>query len=189
MLSLKTLLSKKFFTKNGSQVVDLIRRSISFLGIQKSTGEFYIVERDLEMRPDLIANAFLQDVGMSCLMMKYNGISNPFSIHEGMILRIPDSEILSSMLVEPEKISDNRVREAIEIVKPKTRQDKNRLDYLKAKGAIAVPTSFALDESVKVVNGRIIFGSDVTSVKKEDCPEPISRAKLKETLLKNKIFG
>jgi hypothetical protein len=93
------------------------------------------------------------------------------------------------MLVDPLNIADNRVRQVADIVKPKSKQDKNRLDYLKAKGALAVPTSVALDDAVKVVNGRIIFGADVTAVKKEDCPDPISRAKLKETLLKNKIFG
>ena len=189
MLSLRTLLTKEFFTKNGTQIVDLVRRSISFLGVSKSTGEFYIVEKELEMRPDLIANAFLQDTAMACLLMKYNGVSNPFSIYEGQIWRIPDNEVLTGMLAKPQDIVSTRVREAVDIVKPKSKQDQSRIDYLKSKGALAVPTSVALDESVKVINGRIIFGADVTSVKKEDCPDPISRAKLKETLLKNKIFG
>jgi hypothetical protein len=40
-----------------------------------------------------------------------------------------------------------------------------------------------------VVNGKIVFGTDVTSIKKEDCPDPISRTKLQATLLKNKISG
>jgi len=189
MLQLRTLTSKKTFMKLGTSVVDVVRRSISFLGIQKSVGEFYIVEKELEMRPDLIANGFLKDESYACILMKYNGISNPFSVHEGMIWRIPDIEVLSGMLVDPLNIADNRVRQVADIVKPKSKQDKNRLDYLKAKGALAVPTSVALDDAVKVVNGRIIFGADVTAVKKEDCPDPISRAKLKETLLKNKIFG
>lgn len=189
MLTLKTLMTKKSFTKGTDVLVDLIRRSVSFLGIQKSAGDFYIVEKELEMRPDLIATAFLKDTTATCLLMKYNGVSNPFSVHEGMLWRIPDVNVLSGMMAEPLAILDNRVREAADVVKPKSKQDKNRLDYLKSKGALAVPTSVALDESVKVVNGRIIFGSDVTSVKKQDCPEPISRAKLKETLLKNKIFG
>ena len=189
MLQLKTVASKKTFSKYGTNIIDLVRRSMTFLGIIKSTGEFYIVEKELEMRPDLIAHAFLKDESYACLLMKYNGISNPFSVHEGMIWRIPDVDILSGMMVDPLNILSNRAREEAEIVKPKSKQDKNRLDYLKSKGALAVPTSVALDESVKVVNGRIIFGNDVTSVKKQDCPDPISRARLKETLLKNKIFG
>ena len=38
-----------------------------------------------------------------------------------------------------------------------------------------------------IANGKIIFGGDATSISKQDCPTPISRAKLKETLIKNKI--
>jgi len=52
---------------------------------------------------------------------------------------------------------------------------------------VPVPPNLALDSGVKLQNGRIIFGSDVTSVKKQDCTEPISRTKLKETLIKNKL--
>lgn len=53
--------------------------------------------------------------------------------------------------------------------------------------SVPVPPNVALDSGVKLANGKIIFGSDVTNVKKEDCPEPVSRAKLKETLIKNKL--
>jgi hypothetical protein len=188
MLILKVLQAKKIFDKLGTSVTDLTRRSISFLGIDKVGGELYAVEPEVVMRPDLIANSFLSSSANACLLMKYNGISNPFSINEGQILRIPKAEDLDNFLAEPENIIDNRVREAVDLVKPKTVQDAKRLEYLKNKGALAVPSNVALDDGVKVINGRIVFGADVTSIKKEDCPDPISRAKLKETLLKNKIF-
>ena len=47
--------------------------------------------------------------------------------------------------------------------------------------------NIAITNGVTISNGKIIFGADVTNIKKEDCPEPISRTKLKESLLKNKI--
>lgn len=56
-----------------------------------------------------------------------------------------------------------------------------------AGNSAPVPPNFALDNGVKLQNGKIIFGSDVTNVKKSDCTEPISRTKLKETLIKNKL--
>lgn len=56
-----------------------------------------------------------------------------------------------------------------------------------AANSAPVPPNLALDNGVKLANGKIIFGSDVTNVKKEDCPEPISRTKLKESLIKNKL--
>jgi hypothetical protein len=189
MLSLTILQSKQFFTKAAQTIVDLTRTSISFLGIDKQAGEVYFVEKEVEMRPDLIAHSFLGSTDYTCLLLKYNGVSNPFSVHEGQRFKIPNGEDLDNLIVQPANIISNRARQPIDLVKPKSVQDSKRLDYLRNRGALAVPTNIALDESVKVVNGRIIFGSDVTSVKKEDCPDPISRARLKETLLKNKIFG
>ena len=56
-----------------------------------------------------------------------------------------------------------------------------------ADASVPVPPNVALENGVKLANGKIVFGNDVTNVKKEDCPEPISRAKLKETLIKNKL--
>ena len=189
MLTLSTLTTKKFFEKAGQMIVDLTRRSVSFLNVKQRSGDVYIVEKELEMRPDLVAYSFLKDTSVTCYLMKYNDVSNPFSVHEGMVWRIPASDELRKMGAEPMDIASKRSRDNSNIIKPKSKLDQKRIDYLKNKGALAVPTNVALDDSVKVVNGRIIFGADVTSVKKEDCPEPLSRARLKETLLKNKIFG
>ena len=66
----------------------------------------------------------------------------------------------------------------------------SRLDFLIKKagaGAAPIPPNIAINNGVTISNGKIIFGTDVTNIKKEDCPEPISRTKLKESLLKNKI--
>ena len=54
-------------------------------------------------------------------------------------------------------------------------------------GVPPVPPNIALDNGVKIANGKIVFGSDVTSIKKDDCPDPISRTKLKEALIKNRL--
>jgi hypothetical protein len=101
-------------------------------------------------------------------------------------------------LVKPVDINGNnenwqtstRKKKKTAFISPKTKQDKNRLDYLQANSAATVaPPNIAKDNSVKVVNGKIVFGTDVTSVKKEDCPDPISRTKLQAALVKNKIFS
>jgi hypothetical protein len=189
MLAIDILDAKKFFTKAGQTLVDLTRRSVSFFGVDKQAGELYVVEPESEMRPDLIAHSLLGSIVSTGVLLKYNGISNPFSIEQRQVIRIPKSDDLEKFTVEPDNILANRSRKAVDIVKPKTAQDAKRIEYLRNRGALAVPPSVAIDESVRVVNGKIVFGSDVTSIKKEDCPDPISRARLKETLLKNKIFG
>jgi hypothetical protein len=159
-------------------------------------GQYYQVEEGLQMRGDLISKAFYQSNSLMCLLLKFNSISNPFSLDLNDLIVVPDAKNLNLILVEPDKINgtdDNwqnstRKKKRASVIQPKTKQDQNRLNFLQSTANSQVaPTNIAKDTSVKVVNGKIVFGADVTSVKKEDCPDPISRTKLLATLLKNKI--
>jgi len=196
MIDLSIFTKKREFTKtNGDKVVDLTRRSVSFFGVKVNQGKRYVVEEGIQMRGDLISKFFYQASNFMCVLLKYNGISNPFSINVNDIIVVPDGAVLSSMLTDPTQIngSDNnwktstRKKKKTAAIQPSTAQDKKRLDYLTSKyGQVVAPTTVAKDESVKVVNGKIVFGNDVTSIKKEDCPDPISRTKLIASLVKNK---
>ena len=199
MIELEILQIKKLFKKtNGDEVIDLTRRSVSFNGVREGQGRTYVVEEEAVMRGDLIAKIAYQTRSFLCLLLKYNLISNPFSIDLNDTLKIPDSTVLSSLKKEAVNINGSnenwttstRKKKRVSFITPKTKQDKNRLDYLQqVYGTQVVPPNVAKDTSVKVVGGKIVFGTDVTSVKKEDCPDPISRTKLQAALLKNKIFG
>lgn len=197
MLELKVLQQKQSFTKtNGDTVVDLTRRSISFMGVKTNQGQRYVVEDGIQMRSDLISKVFYQTTSFLCLLLKYNGISNPFAIDVFDMLTVPNGDTLSALLTTPVNMNgstDNwqtstRKKKKAITVNTLTTQDKNRLDYLQSGAStIVAPPNIAKDTSVKVVNGKIVFGTDVTSIRKEDCPDPISRTKLQTTLLKNKI--
>lgn len=192
MLNLKTLSNKETFTKlDGSIVVDLIRRAVSFLGVKSGSGKAFIVDEDTAMRADLISNHFYQNSDYCDLLLKYNGYSNPFSLNAGDIIKVPSSEILS-VFGGKQKLDDigrARKKTANVIFIPTSKQDKKRVEYLlKKSGASApVPPNYAIDKSVKLENGKIIFGSDVTTFRAQDCNEPISRTKLMQTLIKNKL--
>ena len=199
MIELAILGKKIGFTKtNGDSVVDLTRRSVSFRGVTVNQGKMYVVEDGLQMRGDLISKIFYQTSSFLCVLLKYNGISNPFAIDVNDIIKLPDGSVLSAMLTNPDKLngSDNnwitstRKKKKPQFINPATKQDQNRLAYLTTKyGAVVAPTTAAKDTSVTIKNGKVVFGSGVTSIKKEDCPDPISRTKLLSTLLKNKING
>jgi hypothetical protein len=199
MLDLKILQNKAEFTKtNGDAVVDLTRRSVSFKGALTNQGNTYRVEDGIQMRGDLISKIFYQTASFVCVLFKYNGISNPFALDVDDLIKVPDGAILSGMITKPVDINGSnanwqdstRKKKKAAFLTPKTRQDANRLGYLQANSAtIVAPPNIAKDTSVKVANGKIIFGADVTSVKKEDCPDPISRTKLQAALVKNKIFS
>lgn len=192
MLSLRTLLNKDDFTKpDGSVVVDLIRRSVSFFNIKSRVGNQYLVTDDTVMRPDLIANYFYGDSSLVDLLLKYNGYSNPFAIDIDDLLRIPESGTLSKFGSKPSTadLGQPRKKQSNSVFTPKSKKDKARVSYLlnQQNAAPPVPPNFALQDGVKVLENKIVFGADVTNIKKEDCPEPISRTKLKETLIKNRL--
>ena len=199
MITLQTILSKYSVTKeNGDVLPDLTRSSIN--GSRKDelrSSRRFIVDEETVMRPDLIAVALYDDQNMLDLLLKYNAISNPFSLYVGQLLYVPDSEALNKILLKPsviKDIGDTEVEEAESIfIDPKTDKDKNRLDLLKKqnKGGEVLPSNVNKkgDKNIKIKNGKLVFGEDVTSVNREDCPEPISRANLKKALIKNNLFG
>lgn len=193
MLNLKTLLNKSEFTKlNGEIVVDLIRRAVSFLGIKSNSGINYQVTEETAMRSDLISNYYYQDSSFCDLLLKYNGYSNPFVIDVNDIIKIPETSTLSNFGKGGTalEIGKPRKKKATSVFQPTTKKDKSRINFLIKKagvGAAPIPPNIAITNGVTISNGKIIFGADVTNIKKEDCPEPISRTKLKESLLKNKI--
>jgi len=193
MLNFRTILNKKTFTKlNGDVVVDLIRRSVSFLGIKTNSGVNYRVTNETAMRSDLISKYYYQDSSACDLLLKYNGYSNPFAIDVNDIIRIPETSALSNFGKDGAalEIGKPRKKKLTSLFQPTTKKDKARINFLIKKagvGTAPIPPNIAITNGVTISNGKIIFGTDVTNIKKEDCPEPISRTKLKESLLKNKI--
>ena len=191
MFLLNLIRSKPDFTKNnGDVVVDLSRKSFTMPDVAKS--QPYIVPEEFAMRPDLVSLFLYKDQNQLDVLLKFNGISNPFALNKGDIIYAPTLDDLtasvalsnSSAIIDKSKgvISGQRT------LTPKTQQDKNRLNQLNQQ-ALPNNVNTPTDNNVTVNNGQIIFGEDVTSVTSDKCQDTVSRAKLKETLLANKIFN
>jgi len=147
-----------------------------------------------QMRPDLVANRLYSDQKYFDVLLKYNGISNPFSIEAGEILVIPQFSELQNMVVSPKDIPEKGVDRLSNnedaLLNPKTVKDKKRLESLKEKTREIVPPNVNTkgNKNVKVKDGRVIFGEDVTQINKDNCPVPISRARLIQQLTKANLF-
>jgi len=199
MINLKTILNKYTVTKEDGDVLpDITRSSINsdVLGRVASTRSV-LVDSFSVMRPDSIAYASYGNHDYMDLILKYNGISNPFSLYEGQVIFLPDLTELEKLVKEPKKIEDISNVDIDEVesvfIDPKTTQDEKRLEMLKKqnRGREVLPSNVNKkgDKNVKIKDGKIVFGEDVTAVNKDDCPEPISRANLKKALIKNNLFG
>lgn len=195
MLISKLLRIKKFFTKaNGDSIVDLVSSTFNFDKITGSSEGFITVAEEEAMRPDLISVRMYSEQSNYELLMKYNGISNPFSIAPGEFLLIPPYKAITAALVPAKTILEKGVAKLSsnedKLLNPKTVKDKKRLAALKDRVKEIVPPNVntAGNKNIKVKDGKVIFGDDVTQINKDNCPVPISRARLIQQLTKANLF-
>lgn len=94
----------------------------------------HIVLADEAGRPDLIADRIYGDHRMADIILKYNRISDPFSIAEGETLRIPIDTIAYYRLERPEFSETNNIVKAQFIdTKRLSKADEKRVEALKKK--------------------------------------------------------
>ena len=94
----------------------------------------HIVLADEAGRPDLIADRIYGDHRMADIILKYNRISDPFSIAEGETLRIPVDSIAYYRLERPQFSEvNNIVKTQVTDTKRLSKADQNRVAALKKK--------------------------------------------------------
>ena len=91
------------------------------------------VKTDEEGRIDLIASDYYSDTSKVDYILKFNGISDPFSIKEGDIIKIPVDGVKTFKLDRPAEVDSNIVRQEFIDSKRLTPKDKKRIDFLKKK--------------------------------------------------------
>ena len=189
MLFSKILLSKLgFLKKTGETCIDLTKSSYNRNLVNSTDVQVIKTTEEHIMRADLVSQTAYQDQTLWDGILKFNGISNPFSIDINQILLIPTAENLELGYKNSVTILDIASNKRVnQVLNPVTKQDSARLSMLSSK---PIPNNIVdtTDKNVKVKDGRIIFGEDVTTVQKERCTGSVSRAKLKEKLLQNQIF-
>lgn len=93
----------------------------------------HVVDADESGRPDLIALQYYGDQSKLDMILKWNGISNPFSINEGDILEIPSPNTNFFKLERPREFENNPVKQQFVDGKRLGKKDQRRLDALKKK--------------------------------------------------------
>ena len=192
MLISKLLGRKRIIRRLGADLTDLISSTFRFPQETPGTGGAILINEFVNMSPDLIADRVYGKIQLWDVLLKYNGISNPFSIQSDDILYGPAGSALDAMYTSPREITERDQRQENRVspfLDPKTKKDKDRLDNLKKKAGVVLPPNINKpgDKNVKVKDGRVIFGEDVTGVNKKNCPVPISRTRLQAALLKDKL--
>jgi hypothetical protein len=93
----KILSQKPIFNKNGVNIIDLTTQVIEY-NSEAVIINIILVDEEMEMRPDLVSYGAYGIVDYWDLILKFNGISNPFSIAKGQYLFIPDLSYITSQI-------------------------------------------------------------------------------------------
>lgn len=93
----------------------------------------HIVKEDDLGRPDLIALEHYNDDSKTDVILKWNGISDPFSLQVGDVLEIPNDQVPFYKLERPMRFEDNIVKNEFIQSKRLTKKDQARLEALKKK--------------------------------------------------------
>lgn len=190
MIVSKLLRIKSVFTKaNGDKVIDLISSTFKFNRDGASLGPVLVLP-DEAMRPDKLAERIYGNHERWDLILKFNGVSNPFSLDSDTLLLAPGDFALDKMVATPKVVSDKGGERgktnSEKTVNAKTKKDQKRLDSLKKKIKEVTPPNVNMtgESNIKIVNGRVIFGSNVSTSESLNKNKSLTRSRI-ENQIKN----
>jgi len=129
-MDLKTLLNK---TLSGAKYI-LAQPTMMFRNKQNvPIIATHVVKEDEIGRPDLIALEHYNDDSKTDIILKWNGISDPFSLQPGEELEIPVDTVPFYRLDRPRQFEDNKIKNEFVQGKKLSQKDKNRIEALKKK--------------------------------------------------------
>ena len=172
----ETLDNKPVYKRpDGIEIKDLT--STKFLSTNNISIPFnvYKVSKEYEMRPDLISNVVYNDPSYAEFILKFNGISNPFTLKEGDIILIPNLSSMKTLVSnnseklinEEQKIRDKyKYLDPLKIPKPgqgSAFQNRNISRIGIVGGAVdgALPPNIVRggESQITYRNGRVYFGA------------------------------
>jgi len=132
----------------------------------------HVVKEDEIARPDLIALEYYGDQSKTDIILKWNGISDPFSMQPGDVLEIPSSGVPFHTLERPGITEDNPIKNQFLQDKRLPKKDDRRLDALKKKynkEALLPPNVIPFGKkNYKFDKGQVIFGAQAQNAEVND---------------------
>lgn len=181
-----------------TQIVDLAQQSLNITQNQPLI-DYVLVNDETSMRIDVIAHVAMGSTLHIEKMLKFNDISNPFTIDTGDLLFVPDlfyatlnmqnngnsnrqKNDIRNQYIDPEKesILDPNLGVFEARNKPKAADP--------SKSAPPLPPNFANigDKEIEIKGGKIFFGPNI-SRNGNECDEPLSKSEFLAKLIKNRI--
>lgn len=193
MIRIDTLENKPIKLVKGEEVVDLTFKSVN-TDIIPGYSRVILVTREMVMRPDLVAHMYCGSHNKVGSLLKINSISNPFTLDEGDILYIPDSQTVNAIIAKPVEADASEARKSFrkqlqERISRVSEQRKEYLNSVDISSATVLPPNVIQegDEQFKVLDGKLIFGSDI-GVCRTKIQQNRSVATIKSRFAQRQIF-
>ena len=161
---------KPLFTRpDGIEVKDLTSSMFNLQSNNYIKYTVYKVPKEFEMRPDLIAGAVYNNTLYAEYILKYNGISNPFTIMEGDIILIPTLDSMTPITAKPTGTDTDgakAIRNAYKYIDPikipKADDAFQNRQIINAPTG-SLPPNMAKEGEPQITyrNGRVYFGAGV----------------------------
>ena len=162
--------SKPMFTRpDGTVLKDLTTSMFNVTAGSYVSFTVYKVPKEYEMRPDLISAAVYNSTVYAEIILKYNGISNPFTIKEGDLVLIPNLDSVKDMISKPQGSEANGARAIrnsyryIDPTKIPKSDDTNYQNRPITSTTGTLPPNIAEEGEKQITyrNGRVYFGEGV----------------------------
>lgn len=175
-------------TADGQEIIDLAAPSMK-KNIEVKVLSYVLVRKEEEMRPDMLTQRYYGSMDNTEMLLKMNGISNPFSLQEGDLIIITDPVTGRIAMKNNTVINKGDVRKQYfqpeKEGKPdprlKTFDKRQRVKPNVKKAGPALPPNYANpgDKEITIEGGKIVFGGDTS-------PDmPLEKKKFLENLKKN----
>ena len=175
-MNLELLDRKIVIKKNGVDMFDLLTASVRYQSYNFYIIDSFYVGEDLEMRADLLSKAVYGNTDNWDVILKFNGISNPFALSKEDFILIPELGWMDGQMYDP--ISDDPAQDVrsqyldtskVSPIDPKKQEyDKLVKDLYSVNrnakfNTTPLPPNLAQfgTSEVKNVNGSIILGTNV----------------------------
>jgi hypothetical protein len=168
---LNSIDKKPLLVKDDGLVIrDLTQSMFTFKTNNYISYQAYKVPTEYAMRPDLISQSVYNNTLQAEFILKYNGISNAFSISPGDIILIPDLNSAQDNIRKEGEGADspeNKIRLSYKYLDPTKAPSKDKIainfeDRNLKEGAL--PPNIAEEGAQQIVhrNGRVYFGEGVS---------------------------
>lgn len=202
-MSLTILDIKPLYTKGTDTFVDLTYPSVRY-NYDPYIDGVVVMNDQLVMRPDLVSRAAYATSEFWDFILKYNSVSNPFSIDKDDVFLIPVMDDMREQIApsgSQRPVAESVRKQYIDVskkaktdpklaaVEMKRREaQKNKAKGIGVASVNNLPPNIAEegDREIIIKGGKVFFGPDI-SKNLQECEVPLSKSEFISKLIKNRI--